>query len=310
MSITASELAQIYPACSDPELYARLFSEAWQEFGLDSRNARAGLLGILGGETGGALQVKRENMMYSPSRGNAVFGQRGVRCAHLAPLKDGGGVARDDKGAAYAACVYGGMFGNGPPETMDGWNYRGGGMIGITFKELYGRLSKALGVDFLSNPDLLGEPRHSVRAAVWFVTKLKPQCHKLLQADDEGSYMQACLMVGNNADEAARQRRLNFRRAALKVVRPAGYERDDTGNVKRKDIKDSTIVADSNKGAVAGTVAAGAAAAPAVLTGIGGLTPTAQIILAVVAALAAIGAAIYFLKIKKRRKRMSADGVA
>lgn len=308
MTITAAELAQIYPACSDPELYAGLLSEAWQEFGLDSRNARAGFLGIIGGETGGQLQVKRENMMYSPSRGNAVFGARGRKCAVLAPLDDAGKVVRDDKGRAYASCVYENMYGNGPRETEDGWNYRGGGMIGWTFKELYAKGSKALGVDFLNNPDLLGEPRNSVRAAVWFVTKLKPQCHKLLQAEDEGSYMQACLMVGNNADEAARQRRLDFRRAALKVVRPAGTKRDpETGNVTIKDIKDSTIVKDSNQGGIiagGGAVASGAGVAQAMLSAD---WKTAAVFAAFVVVAGAL--AFYFLKIRKARKQMHADGI-
>ncbi|EEA01120.1 glycoside hydrolase family 19 [Burkholderia sp. H160] len=54
-----------------------------------------------------------------------------------------------------ANLVYGGRYGNGPTATDDGWNYRGSGLIQLTFKENFARAGEAIGVDLVGNPDLV-----------------------------------------------------------------------------------------------------------------------------------------------------------
>lgn len=63
--------------------------------------------------------------------------------------------------------VYANRYGNGSEETMDGWNYRGRGLIHLTFKDNYIRFARWLGEtinpkEVSSNLDL------AVKAAVWY----------------------------------------------------------------------------------------------------------------------------------------------
>ena len=59
-------------------------------------------------------------------------------------------------------------MGNGTVESGEGWLYRGRGLKQLTGKDNVTRCSKALGVDFVSNPDLLLQPEYAARSAGWF----------------------------------------------------------------------------------------------------------------------------------------------
>jgi putative chitinase len=73
-------------------------------------------------------------------------------------------------------------MGNGAPQTGDGWKYRGRGLKQLTGKDNYKRCGDALGIDLVTNPDLLLEPMNAARSAGWFwkVNNLSP----LADADD------------------------------------------------------------------------------------------------------------------------------
>lgn len=50
----------------------------------------------------------------------------------------------------------------------DGYKYRGRGYVQLTGKYNYEQASKALGVDYVENPDLASEPEHALRIAIWY----------------------------------------------------------------------------------------------------------------------------------------------
>lgn len=50
----------------------------------------------------------------------------------------------------------------------DGMKYKGRGLIQITGRYNYAKVSKALGQDFITNPDLLSSPQYAVQSACWF----------------------------------------------------------------------------------------------------------------------------------------------
>lgn len=56
----------------------------------------------------------------------------------------------------------------GNNQTGDGFRYRGRGLIQLTGRDNYRRASAALGVDLLSQPDLLGQSPLADRVAGWF----------------------------------------------------------------------------------------------------------------------------------------------
>lgn len=50
----------------------------------------------------------------------------------------------------------------------DGMKYKGQGLIQLTGRFNYAKVSKALGQDFITNPDLLSTPQYAVQSACWF----------------------------------------------------------------------------------------------------------------------------------------------
>lgn len=69
--------------------------------------------------------------------------------------------------------VYANRMENGNEASGDGWKYRGRGFIQLTGKSNYAELSKAVGIDFVKNPDLLLEEANALIAALWFWNKNK-----------------------------------------------------------------------------------------------------------------------------------------
>lgn len=68
-----------------------------------------------------------------------------------------------------AGKVYNGRMGNTNEEEAS--MYIGRGLIQLTGKENYANCSKALGVDFLENPELLATPQYAALSAGWYWNK-------------------------------------------------------------------------------------------------------------------------------------------
>lgn len=64
--------------------------------------------------------------------------------------------------------VYANRNGNGNEASGDGWKYRAGGMIGTTGKKNFELLSKATGVDYVANPDLLNNEADALISALYY----------------------------------------------------------------------------------------------------------------------------------------------
>jgi putative chitinase len=111
------------------------------------------------GETGGRMQPITENMNYtSASRIEQVFSSKrrlGIPGSQLArnPQK-------------LANTVYSNILGNGGPETGDGWRYRGHGLVQLTGKDNFRRMSRLVGVDLVAHPDRALEPAIAAKALI------------------------------------------------------------------------------------------------------------------------------------------------
>ena len=78
-----------------------------------------------------------------------------------------------------ASKVYGGRMGNGLESTKEGYKFRGRGALQTTGKENYKKLGDFLGVDLISNPDLVATKYQLASAAFFFESnKLWSICDK------------------------------------------------------------------------------------------------------------------------------------
>lgn len=103
-----------------------------------------------------------ENLNYSAERLVAVWPKR------FGPGKaDPAEYARNPE--KLANFVYANRMGNGPPESGDGWLYRGRGYIQITGRENYERYFAAVGgTSPPMSPGMLSSPRWAADSAGWF----------------------------------------------------------------------------------------------------------------------------------------------
>lgn len=65
---------------------------------------------------------------------------------------------------ALANKVYGGRMGNSLPG--DGWRYRGRGLVQVTGRDNYAMVSRAIGVDLVTDPDKLSQPATALAASI------------------------------------------------------------------------------------------------------------------------------------------------
>jgi putative chitinase len=81
--------------------------------------------------------------------------------------------------------VYANRMGNGPPESGDGWRFRGRGYIQLTGRANYAAYTVETGVDVMQHPDLLTTPRYAAHSAAWFWQRIDG-CKYVREGDFEG----------------------------------------------------------------------------------------------------------------------------
>lgn len=133
--------------------------EAATRFGFTAPTPMAMWLAQCGHESMGFTQFV-ENLNYSAAA------LRSTWPSHFPTDQIAGQYARQPERIANRA--YGDRLGNGPEASGDGWRYRGRGLIQITGKDNYRVCGDALGVDLVSQPELVATERFAALSAGWF----------------------------------------------------------------------------------------------------------------------------------------------
>jgi putative chitinase len=156
-----SALAKLWPNGDQkiPGLRAGIIASApavFAEFKITRADVLLDVMAQISHECGAGHDVV-ENLNYTASRMVEVWPSRFPSVDSAQPFA---GNPR-----ALANKVYNGRMGN-QPYSDDGWNFRGRGGAQTTGRDEYDRLGKFLGLELVSNPDLLNDPRHFLRCAV------------------------------------------------------------------------------------------------------------------------------------------------
>jgi putative chitinase len=196
MTVTVQSIVAAGVKQATAERWVDAVAAACQEFGIDTPQRIAGFLSQCAHESGGFTMLQ-ENLNYRAATMATVWPTRFAE-REPDPKKPGKTRAKKDaKGAnipnkfamalerkpeMIANVVYANRMGNGPTESGEGWRYRGRGLKQLTGKDNHRACSAGLGVDLVSNPDLLLEPVYAARSAAWFWSTNK--CNVFADAGD------------------------------------------------------------------------------------------------------------------------------
>ena len=137
---------------------SKKYKTLFEQYGVITLLQKAHFMAQIEHESG--LKPISENLNYSPNRLQQVFSK-------YFPNSEKAN-SYGNKPQAIANRVYADRMGNGNEESGDGYKYRGRGFIQLTGKSNYVALSKATGIDFVNNPDLLLQEANAMIAALWF----------------------------------------------------------------------------------------------------------------------------------------------
>lgn len=156
--MTPAQLRAILPLCRDVNFWSRELQNA-VPYGVNTRARWAAFIAQIAHESAQFTRLV-EGLSYSVRGLMATWPKRFPDEKTAQPF-----ARNPEKLANY---VYANRLGNGPPESGDGWRYRGRGLIQVTGKANYTTAGAALGLPLVAQPAMLERPTDAVRSAAWF----------------------------------------------------------------------------------------------------------------------------------------------
>jgi putative chitinase len=144
-----------------PDSVIAKIPETASKFGINNAVKLAHFLSQCGHESGG-FKVTSENLNYGAK------GLRGIFAKYFPT--DSLAAAYERKPEKIANKVYANRMGNGDEASGEGYKFRGRGYIQLTGKDNYKAFGAAIGVDIVSNPDLVAT-EYALLSAAWFFSK-------------------------------------------------------------------------------------------------------------------------------------------
>ena len=161
--VNAEQLKQLHidPKWVDP------LNETFQRFEILTPRQQAAFIGQCGHECGN-FRMLEENLNYRAETLMKLWPKR------FPTLEFAKQFERNPKKIANS--VYANRMGNRDEASGDGYRFRGRGCIQLTGSANYFHAGKALGVDFIMEPDLVATPQYAALTAgfFWNTQKLNP----------------------------------------------------------------------------------------------------------------------------------------
>jgi putative chitinase len=158
----------------DPSL-ADAFNETFERFGILTPLQQASWIGQCGHECGN-FKIMEENLNYRAATLLKLFPRTPKRAWGFTPEE---AAAYEKQPRKIANRIYGNRMGNRDEASGDGFRFRGSGFLQLTGHSNFYHAGKALGEDFVMQPELVRTPKYAAQTAGWFW-----QTHKLNQIAD------------------------------------------------------------------------------------------------------------------------------
>ncbi len=152
---------------------ADVFNETFDRWGIKTARQQAAFIGQCGHECGNFTKLE-EGLSYAADRLMKIWPRR------FPTMEVAQKYARNPK--ALANYVYANRMGNRDEASGDGWRFRGSGWLQLTGHDNFYHASKACGVDFVMNPDLVRTPKYAAMTAGWFWAT--HNCNELAERGD------------------------------------------------------------------------------------------------------------------------------
>ena len=166
--VNAEQLKQLHIGAE----WVDALNETFTRFNLTTNNQKAMFIGQCSHESGN-FRLLQENLNYKAATLMKLWPKR---FPTLEVANQYAGNAR-----AIANKVYADRMGNRDEASGDGYRFRGKGLVQLTGHSNHFHAGKALGVDFVMQPDLVATPKYAALTAGWFwdTHKLNPPADAL-----------------------------------------------------------------------------------------------------------------------------------
>ena len=166
--VNAEQLKQLHIGAE----WVDALNETFTRFNINSNNQKAMFIGQCSHECGN-FRLLEENLNY---RAETLMKLWPKRFPSLEFAKQ-----YEKNPRKIANSVYANRMGNRDEASGDGYRFRGRGALQCTGHSTYFHAGKALGVDFVMQPDLVATPKYAALTAGWFwdTHKLNPPADAL-----------------------------------------------------------------------------------------------------------------------------------
>ena len=146
------------------EEWVDALNETFDRFQIDTPMRQASFIGQTSHECAN-FRVLEENLNYRAATLLKLFPRTPRRAWGFTPEE---AAAYERQPKKIANRIYGNRMNNRDEASGDGFRFRGRGCIQLTGSANYHHAGKALGVDFIMEPDLVATPKYAAMTAGWF----------------------------------------------------------------------------------------------------------------------------------------------
>jgi putative chitinase len=166
--VNAEQLAKLHIGAE----WVDALNETFLRFNINTKNQQAMFIGQCSHECGN-FRILEENLNYRAETLMKLWPKR------FPSLEFAKQYEKNPKKIANS--VYANRMGNRDEASGDGYRFRGRGALQCTGHSTYFHAGKALGIDFVMQPDLVATPKYAALTAGWFweTHKLNPPADAL-----------------------------------------------------------------------------------------------------------------------------------